>query len=79
MIFLYGFLILDAGIILGFLFRGFLNRLKVYDGIIRVINDEEKDKTIYSLEFDTDPEMLEYYDEVVFKVVPSSEKSANRE
>lgn len=47
--------------------------LKKYDGIIKIILDEEQEKTIYSLELFDDPESLMTEKKVLFRVDTSVE------
>lgn len=65
------------GTIFGYVCRVFLVRKMRYSGVI-IITDTE-DKKIFSLELDTDPDVLEVQDEVIFKVVANpSEKGPSQ-
>lgn len=68
-----GIAVFYVGGFLGFWLRGWLWSRHEFDGVIKVLRDE--DRLIYSLELHEDPAMLEHMNEVVFKVSPLMESS----
>lgn len=51
--------------------------MKSFDGIMRVIKNEEK--TVYSLELHEDPDTLAFKPEVIFKVITDLKVNPDRE
>jgi hypothetical protein len=68
---------LFVGIMMGFMLHHWLRSMQSFDGVMRVIKNEEK--TVYSLELHEDPDMLAFKPEVIFKVVTDLEIDSNRE
>ena len=62
---------------MGYLLRQWAFSMKSFDGVMRVIKEEEK--TVYSLELREDPEMLAFKPEVIFKVQTESQIDPDRE
>lgn len=62
---LFSALIFALGLILGFVFRGWLSRRKAV-GTIHVIREDER--TLYSLELEDYPDSLAFHKIVLFKV-----------
>lgn len=74
-------ILLYIGIFYGGLFAGYMLRqlvlsMKSFDGVMRVIKDE--DKTVYSLELHGDPNELAFKPEVIFKVVTDLKINSDR-
>jgi hypothetical protein len=70
---LIGIVIFYLGFMSGFAIEWWLKSKKAYHGTMVVQKDAGK--TVYSLELATDPEQLEFEDEVIFKVERSSLES----
>lgn len=66
-----------GGLVFGYALRHMLFSMQTFDGIMRVIKDEEK--TVYSLELHEDPDMLAFKPEVIFKVVTDLKIDPDRE
>ena len=64
------------GVFIGFILRKWLVDRSGYDGDLLIIKDD--DKIIYSLELHDDPEMMEFKNELIFKVKPLEESSDRR-
>jgi len=64
------------GVFIGFILRKWLVDRSGYDGDLLIIKDD--DKIIYSLELHEDPEMMEFKNELIFKVKPLEESSNRR-
>lgn len=62
-------LVFYAGIFIGMTFRSWLYNRSKYHGSIFVTKNP--DKTIYSLELDDDPELIQFKKKVVLKVRPA--------
>lgn len=67
---------LTIGIFAGFALCLTLRRLHSYDGVMKIIREE--DKLIYSLELNEDPAIFKSMREVVFKVETSEELEARK-
>jgi len=63
------------GFSIGFFICLMLRKIYSYSGIMKIIRED--DKIVYSLELHEDPVMLEYKNEVVFKI-ETSDKSSNQ-
>lgn len=66
-------LIFLLGFLLGYILRSKIRALSGYDGIIKVIREDEK--LTYSLELSDSPYDLQYKDEVVFQIETEDESS----
>jgi hypothetical protein len=64
------------GVFIGFILRKWIVDRSGYDGDLLIIKDD--DKIIYSLELHEDPEMMEFKNELIFKVKPLEESSNRR-
>jgi len=64
------------GVFIGFVLRKWIVDRSGYDGDLLIIKDD--DKIIYSLELHEDPEMMEFKNELIFKVKPLEESSDRR-
>lgn len=73
-LFIYVFIFV-LGLILGFVFKGWLSRRKAV-GTIHVIKEDTR--TLYSLELEDYPESLAFHKVVLFKV-DTSKESLDRE
>lgn len=64
------------GVFIGFVLRKWIVDRSGYDGDLLIIKDDNK--IIYSLELHEDPEMMEFKNELIFKVKPLEESSDRR-
>lgn len=69
-------LVVSLAFIFGYVVSNIMRKTKSYSGTIKIIPNE--DKLIYSLELNENPVMLQYMNEVIFKV-DTSEESSDRE
>lgn len=65
-----------GGVFVGYVAHYWAVSMKSFDGIMRIIKDDEK--TVYSLELHENPDMLAFQDLVIFKVVTDPEIDPNR-
>jgi hypothetical protein len=68
-----GFGLFCFGIIVGFYLKRIVFKNSDFDGTITVL--VEDDKLLYSLELDSNPELLMFKDEVIFKVETPEQKT----
>lgn len=74
--FIIAFIILDIGVCIGFAAHKWLLYRSSYDGVMLVIQDE--DKLLYSLELHEDVEQIQYKNELILKVKPLEEELFGR-
>jgi hypothetical protein len=74
---LFYVLVFYAGLFVGFCIRSWIQRRTNYNGTIYVTKNP--DKTLYSLELDDDPELIQFRKKVILKVDTSPPKLPIRE